>query len=171
MHRSGKTDSPLTSARIERPEIRSPSEIDVPDLLVLEHACFDAPYYRPHRFTHSEFLSYLQNPNAVFLAAMQQQLLVGYIAGYRGVRSRSRSARIESIAVAPAARRRGIGGLLMRRFLDVAKRRGSSHVTLEVAEANERARQFFATRGFKPVRRLPAYYGDRYDGLRLGRAL
>ena len=171
MRRSGKTDSPLTRAGIERPKIRSPSESDIPDLLALEHACFDVPYYRPHRFTHSEFVSYLQNPAAIFLAAMQQQLLVGYIAGYRGVRSRSRSARIESIAVAPAARRRGTGGLLLWRFLDEAKRRGSSRVTLEVAEANESAIQFFAIRGFKPVRRLPAYYGDRYDGLRLGRAL
>lgn len=155
----------------KRPEIRSPSESDIQDLLALEHACFDAPCYRPHRFTRSEFLSYLRTPDAVFLAAMQRQLLIGYIAGYRGVRSRNRSARIESLAVAPAARRRGIGGLLLRRFLDEAKRRGSSRVTLEVAEVNERARQFFATLGFKPVRRLPAYYGGRYDGLRLGRAL
>lgn len=95
----------------------------------------------------------------------------GYIAGYRWVRSRCRSARIESLAVAPAARRRGIGGIPLRRFLDEAKRRSSRRVTLEVTEANERARQFFATQRFKPVRRLAAYYGDRYDSLRLGRAL
>lgn len=171
MHQARKTDSPMTPAGIERLEIRSPSEGDIQDLLALEHVCFDAPYYRPHRFTPSEFVSYLRNPDAVFWAAMQQQLLIGYIAGYRGVRSRSRSARIESLAVAPTARRRGIGGLLMRRFLDEAKRRGSRRVTLEVAEANERARPFFATLGFKPVRRLAAYYGGRYDGLRLGRAL
>jgi ribosomal protein S18 acetylase RimI-like enzyme len=44
-------------------------------------------------------------------------------------------------------------------------------VTLEVAAANERAVQFFSTLGFKPVRRLAAYYGGRYDGLRLGRDL
>jgi ribosomal protein S18 acetylase RimI-like enzyme len=55
----------------------------------------------------------------------------------------------------------------MRRFLHEARRRGRRQVTLEVAEANESAIQFFSTQGFKPACRLAAYYGGRYDGLRM----
>ena len=77
----------------------------------------------------------------------------------------------QHFAVATAARVRGIGRNLMRRFLQEARRRGRRRVTLEVAKANERAIQFFSTQGFKPVCRLAAYYGARYDGLRMTRDL
>ena len=114
---------------------------------------------------------YLQNPGAIFFVAVQQSILLGYIAGSQGHRGWHGTARIESIAVLTVARTRGIGWNLMRRFLQEARRRGRRRVTLEVAEANERAIQFFSIQGFKPVCRLAAYYGARYDGLRMTRNL
>lgn len=160
------------TVRIGEPvKIRLPFEDDLPELLALEKACFDSPYYRPHRFNRSQFASYLQNLRTIFLVAVQRGLLLGYVAGSCGTGSRRGAGRIESLAVVQAARNQGVGGLLMRRFIEEAKRRGSKRVTIEVAMANTRAIRFFTNQGFNPVRRLPAYYGDRYDGLRMQRRL
>ena len=161
----------IVSERGDSPAIRSASGSDIPSLLALERACFDTSYYRPHRFSRSQFRFYLRNPDAIYFVAVQQTVLLGYIAGSHGHRGRHGTARIESIAEATAARVRGIGRNLMRRFLQEARRRGRRRVTLEVAKANERAIQFFSTQGFKPVCRLAAYYGARYDGLRMTRDL
>lgn len=158
--------------RIGEPvKVRPPLEDDLPELLAVEQDCFDTPYYRPHRFTRSQFTAYLRNPRAIFWVAVQRGLLLGYVAGSCGTGSRRGAGRIESLAVVQAARKQGVGGLLMRRFIEEAKRRGSKRVTIEVAMANTHAIRFFTNRGFSPVRRLPGYYGDRYDGLRMRREL
>ncbi|HXF93667.1 MAG TPA: N-acetyltransferase [Nitrospiraceae bacterium] len=160
------------TARISEPvEFRLPSEDDLPELLALEKACFDSPYYRPHQFNRSQFTSFLRNPRAIFLVAVRHGLLLGYLAGTCGAGSRRGTARIDSLAVAPGMRNQGVGGLLLRRFIEEAQRRGSKRVTIEVARANTDAIRFFTNRGFSPVRRLPAYYGGRYDGLRMRRQL
>jgi ribosomal-protein-alanine N-acetyltransferase len=161
----------VTTKSEDRLEIRSPSERDMPDLLALEQECFDTEYYRPHRFNRSQFASFLRNPRAIIFVAVRHGLLLGYVAGSCGAGARRGAARIESLAVVPAARNQGIGGLLMRRFIEEAKRRGAKRVTIEVATANTGAVRFFTNRGFDPVRRLPAYYGNRYDGLRMRREL
>ena len=171
MHPSRQAGSLNVSERGDRLAIRSPSEGDIPALLALERVCFDTSYYRPHRFSRSQFMFSLRNPDAILFVAVQQTVLLGYIAGFQGHRGRHGTARIESIAVSTVARARGIGRNLMRRFLQEARRRGRRRVTLEVAEANERAIQFFSTQGFKRVCRLAAYYGGRYDGLRMTRDL
>ncbi len=160
------------TAKIGEPvKIGLPSEDDLPVLLALEKACFDSPYYRPHRLNRSQFASYLQNLRTIFLVADRHGLLLGYLAGTCGAGSQRGAGRIESLAVVPAARNQGVGGLLLRRFIEEAKRRGSKRVTIEVAMANTGAIRFFTNHGFEPVRRLPAYYGGRYDGLRMRRQL
>lgn len=114
MHRSSQAGALIVSERGDCPEIRSPSESDILALLALQRACFDTLYYRPHRFSRSQFMFYLQNPGASFFGAVQQTVLLRYMGGSRGPRARQATARIQSIVVATAARARGIGRNLMR---------------------------------------------------------
>jgi ribosomal-protein-alanine N-acetyltransferase len=143
---------------------RRPTQDDLPALLMIEQDCF-LGYYRAHRFSKSHFNDYLRSTRAIFLVARQPGSLVGYIAGYVKAARATHSARIESIAVRVSVRRRGTGSRLMQLFTDEVKRQGCHTITLEVAAANEEAMRLFSRQGFTPVRRLPAYYSPRHDGI------
>ena len=158
------------SEALTQVEVHEPTAADVPELVSLEHTCFTG-YYREHRLSASHFKAYLRNRRAIFLVALGAPSLVGYIAGYTKTVRPPGSARIESLAVSPRARRHGIGGLLVRRFIEDAKQRGCRSVTLEVALANEEVIRFFSNRGFKQCRYLRAYYSPRHDGIRMKLAM
>lgn len=145
-------------------QIRWANESDVSDLTCLENECFDT-YYRGHRFDKTQFISYLDRKRAIFFVAVSDSSLIGYVAG--SVRaSRSESwARLDSIAVLPQSRRKGVGDRLMQRFISEVTRRASKTIILEVAAANENGILFFSKHGFERTRRLPAYYGKGFDGI------
>ena len=87
------------------------------------------------------------------------------------LRRGSQVARIYSIAVAAAARGRG----LARHLIAAAEARLPPHITaisLEVRSDNEAARALYHRVGFTLVAPLPGYYADGADGVRLrvGRA-
>jgi ribosomal-protein-alanine N-acetyltransferase len=65
---------------------------------------------------------------------------------------------IADLAVAPAARRRGIGGILLDRALVEAMESGVRALYLEVRESNSAARALYQSRGFDSVGRRRAYY-------------
>ena len=65
---------------------------------------------------------------------------------------------IENIAVAPIARRRGIGGRLLREALCRAKNAGVEAVFLEVRASNLGARALYEKCGFRETGRRVAYY-------------
>jgi ribosomal-protein-alanine N-acetyltransferase len=65
---------------------------------------------------------------------------------------------ILTIAVAPEARRSGVGAALLTAAMVAASARGAETMTLEVAEDNLAARALYARRGFREVARRRAYY-------------
>mgnify|MGYP002780029176 CR=1 FL=1 len=65
---------------------------------------------------------------------------------------------IANVAVAPAARGRGIGARLVDAALTESARRGATHLFLEVRESNAVARRLYASRGFVEVGRRRRYY-------------
>ncbi|MEO6525522.1 MAG: ribosomal protein S18-alanine N-acetyltransferase [Gemmatimonadaceae bacterium] len=65
---------------------------------------------------------------------------------------------IADLAVAPAARRHGIGRLLMSQVLGDLEARGVASVYLEVRESNTAARALYASHGFLGVGRRSGYY-------------
>lgn len=76
------------------------------------------------------------------------------------------TARLYSLAVDPACRGQGIGGLLVRGLA----RRLSTNITtlsLEVRHDNAAARALYERLGFTLHESLPAYYPDGGDGVRL----
>ena len=67
-------------------------------------------------------------------------------------------AEIADLAVTPAARRRGVGGLLLDRVSRAAADRGVRVLYLEVRESNVAARRLYESRSFLPVGRRRGYY-------------
>ena len=84
-------------------------------------------------------------------------------------------AEILTLAVRPAARRRGLGGRLVGQGAVAVARAGASCLFLEVAEDNAAARALYDRAGFRSVGRRRAYYagadGQRIDALVLARDL
>ena len=145
-------------------QIRRAKECDILELVLLENECFDT-YYREHRFNKAAFTDYLHKKGPIFLVAILNSSPIGYVAGsVRTLRSQL-SAWLDSIAVSPTSRERGVGDRLMQCFIEEAKRRACKSVMLEVAVANENGVLFFSRRGFRKIRHLPAYYGEGLDGV------
>ena len=78
------------------------------------------------------------------------------------------------LAVKRKVRRRGIGKLLLERFVDVATRRGAGRLHLEVRDGNQ-AIKLYSSAGFTEVGRRRNYYtgkdGQVYDALTLARKI
>jgi len=145
-------------------EIRQADKSDIADLVELDDECFDTYYYRKTKFSKSDFQAYLCCRKSIFLVAVLDSHLVGYIAGtVRASQVRS-IAHLDSIAVSSVERRQGIGSDLLQLFVEEAKRRACMMVLLEVAEANKEGLDFFSKRGFQRIGDLPEYYGRGLDG-------
>ena len=67
---------------------------------------------------------------------------------------------LENIAVAGAARRRGLGTRLLGELLDRARARGAQAVFLEVRESNQAARALYEKWAFVESGRRRRYYRD-----------
>lgn len=139
---------------------------DIADLVALENRSFGS-FYSPHRYDAEGFQYYLANPNTISFVTRIDGALTGYILGTVGSGSRSHIARINSIAVDKPHRRQGVGRRLTIAFTSAARRRGCRFVHTEVAASRNPGRSLFTELGFKLYRRLPDYYGEGIDGLRL----
>lgn len=63
-----------------------------------------------------------------------------------------------SLAVHPAARRRGTGRALLAELVAQARSTGAARVLLEVAADNDAARALYAAAGFRPISKRRGYY-------------
>jgi GNAT superfamily N-acetyltransferase len=75
--------------------------------------------------------------------------LVGKLSGPNSIRTGG-LAILESMRVAPGARRAGVGGLLVRHFFDWAREGGAQQASVTAYAANHAARRFYARHGFIP---------------------
>ncbi|MCB4821929.1 GNAT family N-acetyltransferase [Roseicella aerolata] len=92
-------------------------------------------------------------------------------AGFVLARAAGGEAEILTLAVAPAARRQGIGAALMAGALAGAAARGAEAMFLEVAAGNAAALALYRGLGFAEVGRRRRYYADGADALVLRRDL
>jgi ribosomal-protein-alanine N-acetyltransferase len=133
------------------------------DLATLHARCFSTP--RP--WSAGEFDEILADPLVFLLVEGDAGFLVG--------RAVAGEAELLTVAVAPEARRRGLGQRLVSRFLYQARLRGADSAILEVAADNDAAQAVYARAGFLPAGRRRGYYrgaeGASVDALVLRRAL
>ncbi|MEO8509485.1 MAG: ribosomal protein S18-alanine N-acetyltransferase [Betaproteobacteria bacterium] len=75
-------------------------------------------------------------------------------------------AQLLNLSVVPDARREGLGGELLRRFLADAVRLGAELVFLEVRVSNDAAIALYEREGFERIARRIGYYPPGPDGKR-----
>lgn len=131
-------------------------------LAALHSRCFTAP--RP--FTEAEFAVLLDGPGSVLCAETD-----GFALG----RAVADEAELLTLAVDPAARRRGIGARLLARFEREAAAQGAATGFLEVAADNAAALALYKAGGWTAAGRRPGYYdapgGGRVDAVIMQKAL
>lgn len=144
--------------RLRRADLR-----DAPALVALERN------FPTDRFTPRAVRYLLRTPNAAVFVAERNRRVAG--AAVLLTRANSALARLYSIAVSRDVRGRGLGAALLRAVEAEARRRGRRAMSLEVRQRNRAARALYERLGYAPVRRLPRYYEDGADALRLRKAL
>ncbi|MCJ7725952.1 MAG: ribosomal protein S18-alanine N-acetyltransferase, partial [Acidimicrobiia bacterium] len=110
----------------------------------------------PHPWTEGILRDELAAARRTYLVAEED----GEIVGYGGLMIVMEDAHITNLAVAPAARGRGVA---TRLFLDLAEGAlddGTEHLTLEVRMSNLAARRLYSRFGFAPVGIRKDYYVD-----------
>jgi ribosomal-protein-alanine N-acetyltransferase len=155
------------SEREHKIEIRPARPENIEGLLVIEQQCFNVDYYAFYTFDRRDFELYLEDPEVLFLVAVLDGRIAGYILGPVETWRTPPAAHIDSIAVQPERQHQGIGSRLIESFMQQAHRLGCKIVTLEVAPANAVGLAFFARYGFRKVHRLRNYYGKGLHALLL----
>jgi ribosomal-protein-alanine N-acetyltransferase len=132
------------------------------DMAALHALCFTTP--RP--WTAAEFTALAADPLCFVLTEPEAFLIGRAVAG---------EAELLTLAVAPQARRRGLGARLVQRFLYQARLRSAETAFLEVAAGNAPAIALYSGMGFARTGLRPGYYRSPgqapADALILSRAL
>nr|WP_111302014.1 GNAT family N-acetyltransferase [Paracoccus saliphilus] len=125
---------------------------DLQALADLHARCF----LRPAPWTTEAFAGILAGRGTFLLAEPQGFLLGRALAG---------EAELLTLAVAPEARRHGLGRCLVARFQDECRARDVEDAFLEVAEDNLAARQLYRSLGWLEAGIRRRYYGPATDAV------
>jgi len=140
---------PAAPATLQIEEMKS---YDLPAIAALHAICFEDA-------CHAELLGrILTAPGAFGLFTRPHGKAVGFVL----CRSSGQKCEILSLAVAPALRRSGLGGLLLDAAIAKATTFKLATLFLEVAEDNMAARRLYEKFGFSTVGRRAHYYRRRY---------
>ena len=129
--------------------VRPATVADLDSITEIEQASFSDPWSR------RAFQGLLGDRRVLFSVAC---LPAGTVAGYVAAWFISGEGEIANLAVAPEARGRHIGSMLLDTAIRAARVREVSSIYLEVRDSNERARALYTSRGFVQVGRRRHYY-------------
>ena len=135
---------------------------DLDAIMALETATFENDAW-----SAASMRSEIANPSARYLVAEALEPPRAVV-GYGGVLAprRSEQADIQTIAVAPSARRAGLGRTLMNALITEATVRGAREVFLGVRADNPGAQQLYESLGFEALAIRPGYYQpDNVDAI------
>ncbi len=101
----------------------------------------------------------LENPHCWYVVAFRPET-PGQLDGYAGLLAPhgAKEADIQTIAVAPAVRRSGLGRTMMLTLINEAAKRGAMEVFLEVRADNPGAQELYRTLGFEQLAVRKRYY-------------
>lgn len=127
---------------------------DFDRLYTLEEVCFEPPV----RFDREYMRQLVSRPDAAtWIAEVAGQMagfaIVKWAADRNGVR-----AYVETLEVAPDARRCGVGRELLSRIEGSARQAGARLIWLHVEEGNEAALRLYETHGYRCQAREEEYY-------------
>jgi ribosomal-protein-alanine N-acetyltransferase len=141
-------------------QLRSCEPRDLAVLHKLDHACF------PHGIAYSkaELQYFLTHPRcSCWIAERPESTLAGFVIIERVTLDGRPAGHIVTLDVDPAARRHGLGTLLMQTAEEQMKQEGAALMSLEVAENNAAARHFYRNLGFSIRGKIAKYYGGTID--------
>lgn len=137
-------------------EIRKMTAQDIPQMAMLEKACFSTPWSEK-AFTHE-----LESPIALWLVATEGTQVAGYV----GAQISFDEADMMNLAVREDYRRQHLGSQLVQRLVAELKENDVRSLSLEVRRSNTPAIRLYETMGFVQVGCRRGYYRDpREDGL------
>lgn len=135
-------------------QLRRAAADDVPAIMELERSIFvnDA-------WSERSMLSEVTGEHGYYLVAFEPET-PDRIDGYAGLLAPRGGAEgdIQTIAVAPHARRRGLGRTLMLALIAETRRRGARELFLEVRADNPGAQALYRELGFEEIGVRPRYY-------------
>ena len=129
--------------------IRAMCAEDIDAILAVEEVSFHTPW------TRGDFEGELVNPLAYYLVA-EEDGVVGYVGSWIIFDE----CHITNIAVAPEARKKGIGDQLMQTLIRNAEEKGVVATTLEVRPSNAPAIHLYEKYGFVVEGVRKRYYAD-----------
>lgn len=136
-------------------EIRQMQQDDIAGIAAIEQLVNPSPW------TSGQFQSELSNPGSRFDLLFADGELAAYLCSWKIVDE----LQIQNIATAPAFRRRGYAGMLLRKVLQKALREEVSKVFLEVRVGNRAARTLYEKFLFTASGIRSRYYSDNEDAL------
>lgn len=139
--------------------VRAAREEDLADILSLDRATPDAPHWSEAMYR--EYV--VPQVAAVQRRSMYVAVLDGMLGGFAAASALGEEAELESIAVAAAVRRAGIGSRLLADVSAWARHGGAQILRLEVRSANEEATAFYAAHDFTREGMRKAYYTEPVD--------
>lgn len=118
--------------------IRKMQAADVEAVSLIEAAVFSQPWSR------QGFLEALELKNTIFLVAEENKKILGYAGMYVSLDE----GEITNVAVAPEARRRGVGQSLIEKMKKEAAEKNIAEIILEVRVSNNSALRLYQRNGF-----------------------
>jgi ribosomal protein S18 acetylase RimI-like enzyme len=161
----------MTSPQVQ---LRPATVSDLNAILALERAAENAPHWPLSSYTAVLTAAGDEGagqtsaaPQRCLIVACRDTLLVGFAVGLVTPAPRKLDAtcvaEFESVAVASAARRTGLGRALCRAVFDCCRSHGATEVMLEVRAASTGAIALYTSLGFTQSGRRPRYYHDPDD--------
>lgn len=135
----------------------------VPAVVAIERDVFSSPW------TTGVFLQEVRDGSASrSFVAVEKRRVVGYFVAW----FLQQEVHLLNIAVVPSRQRKGIGHLMLRFLMDMARGEGKDVISLEVRESNEAAIRLYRSFGFATVGMHRGYYQeDEENALLMARSL
>lgn len=158
------------------PDVLPLTVLDAHDCWALDRRCFPAN----ETYDLATFRLLLDSPDSVSYKALDaERRTVGFLIGLvdrlptpgRGRGRLIGSGHIIAVGVAPEARRHGHARRLLAAAEQGFRRRGMTIVHLEVHASNAAACRLYAAAGYSVTQRLPRYYADGDDALKMVKSL
>ncbi len=148
--------------------LRGIERTDLDALFALDHECFRVGI----AYSRADLRYYLSHPRSFsVLAEDSAKCIVGFAIAESYLEEGRRIGHIVTIDVAPAARRQGLGRMLMEAMLDHLCAADAVTVRLEVAIDNVDAQAFYERLGFVKTGRIRGFYLGTLDALTMKKPL